>query len=221
MRRYLWGFCLVFGGAVSGFPSTLDFGGTIIQSTADGTGPATSNPGLNNIQDGQAYTVSLIFPGAITGPGTYHATSAIFTVAAAPATETSFATITLTVMPDGAFLDFSLLACLTSGGGCASGNELDANFQIPATSIGLSGVTATGLDQPHPLDLLEDMDTDTPVDIHGTIGQYSCEGCSSTAAPEPISLVTAGGAILGLLAVVSRGSRHARRQICKSFSEDE
>ncbi len=33
-------------------------GGLISQSTLDGTGPASSNPSLNNIQDLQAYTLT-------------------------------------------------------------------------------------------------------------------------------------------------------------------
>ncbi|HTQ86459.1 MAG TPA: hypothetical protein VMI93_09625, partial [Candidatus Solibacter sp.] len=46
---------------------TITVGGSITQSTADGTGPAVNNPDLNNIADGDAFTVVLGFTGAISG----------------------------------------------------------------------------------------------------------------------------------------------------------
>src|SRR5207249_3705963 len=46
--------------------ATITFSGIITQSTQDGTGPAVNNPSLNNIQDLQAYTVTLAFAGSIT-----------------------------------------------------------------------------------------------------------------------------------------------------------
>jgi hypothetical protein len=54
---------LLAGLAVSGFANvaSADIGGTIIQSRQDGTGPAVSNLSLNNIIDGDAYTVTLNF----------------------------------------------------------------------------------------------------------------------------------------------------------------
>ena len=58
--------------AVSGFANVafadiISFGGAIIQSTPDGTGPAVNNPSLNNILDLQTYLVTLMFTGSITG----------------------------------------------------------------------------------------------------------------------------------------------------------
>jgi hypothetical protein len=176
-------FCGLFQGASA---AVITFSGAIVQSTADGTGPAVNNPSLNNITDGNSYTVTLNIPGTIGGPGTYHPISVLFSVPAASASENSFSTNTLVITANGAFDDFSLLACLTTGGGCFVGNQLDANFRIPATSLTLSSVPAIGLDPPHPLDLLED---DGTTDIHGTITLYSCDGCAVTvtAAPEPSS----------------------------------
>ena len=55
---------------------TIRFGGTITQSTQDGTGPASNNPALNNVADNDLYTVTLSFPGAIGSPGTRNFTSA-------------------------------------------------------------------------------------------------------------------------------------------------
>jgi len=178
--------------------STITFSGVIIQSTFDGTGPAVNNLFLNNILDVQAYTVTLIFPGTITTPGTFDLTgsSLTFDDSSAPATETSFSSISLTITANAGFDQFSLLACLTTGGGCAGGNQLDANFQIPATMLNSQNVAATGLDQPHPLDLLED---DGTTDIHGSISAYNYNGPAS-AVPEPSLAVVLGCVLAGLVA---------------------
>ena len=128
------------------------FNGIMTQSTPDGTGPAVDNPSLNNIQDLQDYTVTLVLPGSITAPGTYTGLALTFSDPSAPATETSFNSISLTITANAGNDVFSLLACLTTGGGCAAGNQLDANFSIPATMLNSQNVAAIGLDQPHPLD---------------------------------------------------------------------
>lgn len=181
---------------------TISFNGVITQSTQDGTGPAVNNPSLNDIQDLQDYAVTLVFPGAITAPGTYDLTgsSLTFDVLSAPSTEAAFGSIILTITANGSFNEFSLLACLTSGGGCAGGNQLTANFQILAASLNSQNVAATGLDQPHPLDLLED---DGTTDIHGSITGYSYTGAASTV-PEPSTLVLLGGALAALALAKSK-----------------
>lgn len=91
------------GLAVAASASTISFGGAIIQSTQDGTGPAVNNPSLNNIQDLQAYIATLTFAGSITAPGTYDLTgsSLMFVVPTAPSTESSFDFISLTVTANG------------------------------------------------------------------------------------------------------------------------
>jgi len=175
---------LLAGFANVAFASTITFGGAIIQSTQDGTGPAVNNPGLNNIQDLQSYLVTLVFPGSITAPGTYNLTGGLtFSDSTAAASENNFDSISLTITLSGGFDEFSLLGCLTTGGGCLIGNQLDANFKIPAASLNSQNVAATGLDPPHPLDLLED---DGITDIQGTITTYS--NTSANAVPEPSSL---------------------------------
>src|SRR2546423_664228 len=105
---------------------TITFSGVITQSTFDGTGPAVNNPSLNNIQDLQAYTVTLVFPGTITMPGTYNLTGSnlTFDVPSAPASETGFDSISLTITANADFDDLSLLGCLTAGSGCSFGNQL-------------------------------------------------------------------------------------------------
>src|SRR5215469_533191 len=147
--------CGYFSGARA---ATLSFGGVITQSTFDGTGPASNNVSLNNIADGETYSVTLDFAGVIAGPGSYDLSGASlsFDVPSAPATETSFGSIHLTIIDSAGFDQFSLLACLTTGTDCSVGNELTANFEIPDTLFNAQDVAATGLDQPHPLDLLED-----------------------------------------------------------------
>lgn len=163
---------------------TIVFGGQITQPQ-DVTEPAANNVSLNKILELQDYLATLVFPGSITGPGTFDLTGSSLTlgVPAAPASETSFDGISLTVAANGSFLDFSLLGCLTTGNGCLLGNQLDANFEIAAAGLNATGVAATGMDQPHPLDLLED---DGVTDIHGDISTYSYT--SSSPVPEPSSL---------------------------------
>jgi hypothetical protein len=179
-------FAIVVACEFTGYASadTLTFGGTITQSTQDGTGPAVNNPGLNNVLDGDAYTASLDFTGSVHGPGTIDLTgsSLTFSDLSVSAIETSFASISLSVSPDAGFFDLSLLGCLNTGSSCAAGNQLNANFQIPMIDLNSEApVAATGLDQPHPLDLLED---DGGTDIQGTIAVYSYRG-SASAVPEP------------------------------------
>ena len=192
--------CGYVGGARA---STLSFSGVITQSTPDGTGPASNNPSLNSITDGETYSVTLDFPGTITGPGSYDLTGAslTFDVPSASATETSFGSISLTIIDIAGFDQFSLLGCLTSGSDCLVGNELTANFEIPDTLFNAQNVAATGLDQPHPLDLLED---DGSTDIHGSITSYS--GPASVK-PEPGTASLLGTGI-ALLALVKRRCLH-------------
>ena len=192
--------CGVMFTACAAKSGTIAFSGILTQSTLDGTGPAANNPSLNNILDSQAYTVTLVFPGSITAPGNYNLTgsSLTFDVPPAPASETGFDSISLTITANGSFDQFSLLACLTSGGGCAAGNQLDANFRIPATMLSSQNVPATGLDQPHPLDLLED---DGTTDIHGSITAYSGP---ASGVPEPSLAMVLGLVLAGLIAANRR-----------------
>ena len=141
--------------------------------------------------------MTLVFPGSITTTGTYNLTgsSLTFSDPAAGASEARFGSITLTITPSGGFDQFSLLGCLMTGNGCFMGNQLDANFQIPAASLNSQNVTAIGFDQPHPLDLLAD---DGITDIQGTITTYSNTGSVST--PEPSLVVLLGFCLAGLVA---------------------
>jgi hypothetical protein len=165
------------------FADGVTFSGEIIQPAAN---PAVNNSDLNKIQLGDLYGVTLAFKGSINVPGTYSTTASTLTGASLmfsdltnPANETSFGDISLTITANGAFDDISLLGCLTTGSGCGVGNQLDANFEILAASLNSQSVPAVGLDQPHPLDLLED---DGSTDIQGTITSYSY-----TSVPEPSS----------------------------------
>src|SRR5260370_1398717 len=157
-----------------------------------------NNLPLNNIKDLQAYTVTLIFPGSITMPGTYNLTgsSLKFNDPTAPASEMSFGSITLSIVLNAGFDQFSLLGCLTTGMSCAAGNQLDGNFKILSTMLNSQNVAAIGLDQPHPLDLLED---DGTTDIQGSITSYSYNGPTS-AVPEPSATVLLGCALAALVA---------------------
>jgi hypothetical protein len=196
--------CLLFALASSAFGTTITLGGVITQSVSDGTGPATGNPSLNNIMDAQAFSLKLNSATLINGPGFYDLTgsSLVFSVPVASASETNFAAISLSVTANGSDSDFSLLACI-SGADCFTGNALTANFRVPTSMIGGSGVSAIGLDQPHPLDLLED---DGITDLHGSIDTYSGT-VTTVVTPEPASgsLLAIG---LSAMAMITNRARH-------------
>ena len=181
----------------------IEISGVVTQSTPDGTGPAVNNPTLNAVIDGQTYTLTLDLTGSafnsITSPGIYDLTGAslVFSVPSAPAAEMSFDQISLAITQSGTIDTFSLLACLTTGGGCAVGNQLTANSQIPASALN-GHAAATGLDEPHPLDLIED---DGATDIHGAITTY-------VYTPEPSTFVFLGSCV----AIVGAGLRRKPKQ---------
>ena len=182
---------------------TITVGGTITQSTADGTGPAVNNPDLNNIADGDAFTVVLGFTGAISGTGTFSLTSLTFSDPAAPANESAFdfTMSSLTITANAGVDTISLLGCLTTGSACDQGNQLDLYFTIPAADLNSQNVTASGVPSITPLDLLED---DGVTDIHGTVATYSYTPAQVTGVPEPGSLVLLG---FGLLVLGLMGTR--------------
>lgn len=206
LARPLLGFASLAAFTFTGVASAdiIMFGGAITQSPQDTGNQAQNNPSLNQIQDGDAYTVTLNYNGSIHSPGTYTnflpptpcslTSPACFNDPAAGATETSFASVSLTIIAnaDNIHDDLSVLACLTTGSGCDQGNQLDANFQILAADLNSQNALAVGLDQPHPLDLLED---DGVTDIHGNITSYSYT--SQSPVPEPSYL-----ALLGLMLAV-------------------
>jgi hypothetical protein len=191
----------IFGAAILLFAfsapivaGTITISGAITQSTPDGTGPAVNNTSLNNIADTQTYTLTLVFPGAIGGSGNFTMTSGTFSVAAAPASEAAFSSLLLTITPSGVTDQFSLLGCLSTGSGCSFGNQLSASFSIPAAQLNGNNVAATGLDQPHPLDLLED---DGTTDIQGSITNYSYTGPAASA-PEPAACWMIGSGLVAM-----------------------
>jgi len=167
---------------------------------------------LNNILDGDRYTVVLNFLGSVASPGTYALASAslAFAVSAAPASETNFGAFLcagqstlacLTVAPDGAFDDISLLGCLTTGSGCMVGNQLSANFRILAASLNSQNVAVQPIIPFTPFDLLED---DGVTDIQGSVTTYSYTETTPVPEPSPLLLLLAP---LAWIALRSRRSR--------------
>jgi hypothetical protein len=117
--------------------------------------------------------------------------------------ETNFALISLSVTTAGANLDnLSLLGCI-AGTDCGS-DFLTANFQIQDSALHLPNIAVTPLDQPHPLDLLEDGGT---TDIQGVTTIYSYTSTSTTAAPEPSTMLLLGSAVAVLGAIYRRKSK--------------
>jgi hypothetical protein len=111
LRRWFFAGLGVCGFANVAFASTISFGGQITQATPDGTGPAANNPGLNNIQDLQPCLVTIVVSGSIIALGGYDLTGASLTFSdpTAPASETSFGSINLTITANSGFDEFSLL----------------------------------------------------------------------------------------------------------------
>ena len=185
---------------------TITVAGLIQQSTEDGTGPAVNNPTLNLLRDGDLFTILLSFAGAFDAPGVYSLTAAdlVFSTPALPNLEADFDSATLIIARSGASDVISILACLTTGSGCDTGNELDLNFMVPAADFHGHNVATAQVPGVLPLDLLED---DGVTDIHGSIDQFS----SSTSTPEPTSFLLAGSALItvGLLGMKRRNRPHA------------
>lgn len=210
LRSCLLGLVAFLGCTQPAFTASITLDGLITQSTQNGTGPAVNNGLLNSIQTGDPYTVTLTFGGSIQSPGTHALTSAavVFDVPAASATESSFGpflcggqsvSACVTVSLNGAHYEISLLACLTTGGGCLVGNQLSANFSILATELNSQNVGALAIPGLTPLNLLED---DGVTDIQGSVARYSYVEASSI--PEPSSLVLV---MCGVLAVMAKKSK--------------
>jgi hypothetical protein len=171
--------------------------GTITQSTADLGTTAAANSALNNIQDGDAYSVVLNFAGTIASPGTFPLTSIVLTDLTSPVTESAFISGSLTLSESSGVDTFSVLGCLIDSATCLLGNQLTLNLQIPSSSLTQSGVSAQGVPGITPsMDLLED---DGATDIQGTIASYS-QPTGSSAVPEPSTamlMVLGAGFLVG------------------------
>lgn len=175
---------------------------------ADGTGPAANNPPLNNIADGDAYTVTLDSPSSISGPGAFNPVSGAtltFADGTAGAAENSFVSVYLTVSEDSnpALYDISLLGCLATGSRCAAGNYLSATFSVAAANFTSLGVPAGLIPGLFPsLDLLED---DGVTDIQGSVTSFS-NSSPSRVTPEPssASLIASFAALLTLHSIQTK-----------------
>jgi hypothetical protein len=204
--------CLCFLASSGARAGTITLAGSITLDTQDGGTPAVANPSLNNIVDGDNFTIVLNFAGAITSPGTFSTTSLVFSDVGATAIESSFISGQMSVLSGGT-TEFSVLGCLIDSTSCLSGNQLALEFQIPASSLTSTGVSAQAIPSLLPIDLLEDGGS---TDIQGTLTDYSYSGPITTAAPEPASFGLAG---IGLAMAVGFSRKqlhaHARNDVTK------
>lgn len=185
MSRFISIPIVVLGLALAGFADSITLTGVITQSQNDQPGnPAINNPTLNNINDGEAYSLALNFAGSITSPGSFALTGGLFSDPNDPAgnaTESGFGSGTLVITQSAGVDTVAGQLCLT-GFVCNTGNELDLNFKIPASGLNGSNVVAQGIPGLLPLDLLEDGGS---TDIHASVTSYSY----MSSVPEPSSLV--------------------------------
>jgi hypothetical protein len=182
---------------------TITLGGVISQSTQDTGTPAVGNTSLNNILDGDAFSVVLNFTDPITSPGTF-TTSVLFTDASATATESGFISGTMVITPSGALSQFAIVGCLIDASSCGTGNQLALDFQIPTTLLSQTGVSVQSIPALLPADLLEDGGS---TDIQGGLSTYAYTGSVGTATPEPS---TAALTLLGIATgLVARRRRQA------------
>ena len=191
---------LLLTGAAGLHADTITVTGSITQSTQDSTGPASNNSALNNILDGDPFSVTFGFDGAITSPGTYNSltgTSLIFTDGAIG--ESSFSSESLTIFQSGSVDQFSFLGCLATGTACDQGNQLDLTFQIAAVA-GINSPATAAQGQPGLSPSFELLEDDGLTDIHGQLANYSYTAAGPIApVPEPGSLTLIGAGIAGLL----------------------
>ena len=200
--------CALFLAAGNAAAGEITFSGSITQSTADGTGPAVNNPSLNFISDGDTYTVTLDFAGAITTTGFYNLTGAtlVFSDPTASATENAFGSVNIFIATDSTnstLDDITLQGCLTTGSACDLGNQLDAYFSIPAADLNSQNVLAGTIPNLSPqFELQED---DSATNIFGTVITYSYS--SVVATPDP-SLIL----LLGINGLIALGCMFLRRR---------
>jgi hypothetical protein len=198
-----WICCILLAGLSSILSAgTVTLTGLINQSMSDGTGPAVNNPGLNSVNDGDAYLVTLSFTGEITTAGLFSLTGTSFLDTTANIPESSFgAPWSISVANDGGNFDVSVKACLTTGTDCDQGNFLAAIFTIPTASLNAQNVTTTAFPGQLPFELIED---DGVTDIHGSVLTYSYSG--NAAVPEPVTAIPVCAALAAIAALRKRSS---------------
>ncbi len=197
LRNLRWLVFLLLVGAAMLRADTVTVTGAISQPQ-DPTEPAVNNPGLNNILEGDPFSIALNFDGSITAPGTYNAltgASLIFNDATAGVSESAFTSESLTISESGGLDLFSLLGCLNTGSACDQGNQLDLIFQVVAPGINSPGIAAH--DQPSLSPSMELLEDDGVTNIFGEVSSYSYTG-TIAATPEPGTLALLGSGIAGL-----------------------
>ena len=95
---------------------TMTIGGTVTQSTQDGTGPAVNNSGLNDIKDGEAYSVSLSL--TVDRRSRYLRSDRVHSHSVVGGRRRIPDSVGLTVTQFGVFDQLSLFARLATGSGC-------------------------------------------------------------------------------------------------------
>ena len=194
LRGYLVPVVLVM--AVCAYGGSITVTGVVTQDLADAGATAVANPGLNNVFDGDPFTVTLNFSGDITAPGgPFTLTSVLFNDPTAGASEGAFISGSMTITEVTGMDQFSVLGCLVDPVSCFQGNELDLNFQIPSAGLNQTGVSAQFIPALLPLDLLED-GGDT--EIQGSLSGYSY--ASTAQVPEPSTTLLFAVSLAGLLA---------------------
>jgi PEP-CTERM motif len=180
--------CAAYGGSIT-------VTGVVTQDPADAGATAVANPSLNNVLDGDPFTVTLNFSGDITAAGgPFTLTSLLFSDPTAGASEGAFTSGSMTITQVSGMDQFSVLGCLVDPVSCFQGNELDLNFQIPTAGLNQTGLSAQFIPALLPLDLLED---GGGTEIQGSLSGYSY--ASTAQVPEPSTMLLFAASLAGLL----------------------
>jgi hypothetical protein len=165
-----------------------------LPASATTRGSAVSQPA-----EGDPYSLSLVFDGAITDAGNYQfdQMSLTFTAGSGFSLQSDFAETDLSITLSGQDAIFSIFACSTGSSPCIDGHRLDLDFSVPADSITGETKQVSTVSDFGPFDLL--VHDTPPIDYIGSVDHYAY-----SPAPEPAPIGLSAVGVLTLLIRVRR-----------------
>jgi hypothetical protein len=179
--------------ALSTFPAragTITITGVLSQVTVIRPLPAfVRGSAVSQPAEGDPYSLSLVFDGAITDAGNYQfdQMSLTFTAGSGFSLQSDFAETDLSIKLSGQDAIFSIFACSTGSSPCIDGHRLDLDFSVPADSLTGDTKQVSTVADFAPFDLL--VHDTPPIDYIGSVDHYAY---SSAPEPAPIGLSAVG-----------------------------